>query len=109
MQFERVTVFYNEQKPQNKPLAEQVAAWLTDHERTTAVITSLDDLADTSLLVCMGGDGALLACAREAARIVSLFWALTAAHSGFWPRAKKTNLNPRFAIYLTTNSFCNAA
>ncbi len=66
MQFERITIFYNEQKPQNKPLAEDVATWLTDHERTTAVITSLDDLADTSLLVCMGGDGALLACAREA-------------------------------------------
>ncbi len=67
MQFERVTIFYNEQKPQNRPLAEDVAAWLTAHERTAAVVTSLDDLSDTSLLICMGGDGALLACAREAA------------------------------------------
>ncbi len=67
MQFERITVFYNEQKPQNKPFADDVAAWLTAHGRTAIVSTSLDDLSDISLLICMGGDGALLACAREAA------------------------------------------
>ncbi len=67
MQFERITVFYNEQKPQNKPLADEVAEWLVASGRTATVVTALDDLSDTSLLICMGGDGALLACAREAA------------------------------------------
>lgn len=67
MQFEHITVFYNEQKSQNKPLADEVAAWIRAGGRTTDVVTSLDNLADTSLLICMGGDGALLACAREAA------------------------------------------
>lgn len=67
MQFEHVTVFYNPQKPQTEQLAQQTAAWLTARERTAKVITSLDNLSDTSLLICLGGDGALLACAREAA------------------------------------------
>ena len=67
MQFERITIFYNEQKPQNKPFAQDVATWLSSGGRTATVVTSLEDLSDTNLLICMGGDGALLACAREAA------------------------------------------
>ncbi|MCQ2410278.1 MAG: NAD(+)/NADH kinase [Elusimicrobiaceae bacterium] len=69
MQFKRVLVFYNEQKTQNKPLAERVAAWLTAHGKTAHVATSFEKLPQTDLLICMGGDGVMLRCAREAAAL----------------------------------------
>ena len=97
MQFERVTVFYNEQKPQNKPLAEKAAAWLMRSGRTATVVTSLDDLTDTSLLICMGGDGALLACAREAAPRRIPLLGINCGTLGFLASCEKTDFEKTLA------------
>ncbi len=92
MQFKRVAVFYNEQKPQNKPLSEQVAAWFATHNHTAKVITALDNLSDTDLLVCMGGDGALLACAREAAPHRIPILGVNCGTLGFLASCEKTEI-----------------
>lgn len=90
MQVERVLIFYNEQKPQNKPLADNVAAWLSAHGKTARVVTSFEDLSATDLLICMGGDGAMLRCARETAPLHLPLLGINCGTLGFLAACEKT-------------------
>ncbi len=65
MSFSRITVFYNAQKPQNRQPAQQAATWLNEHGVTAHTTTDFNNIPQTDLLICMGGDGTMLRCARE--------------------------------------------
>ena len=90
MQFKQVAVFYNEQKPQNAPLASEVAAWFTAHGVQTRVVTSFENLSAADLLICMGGDGAMLRCAREAAPYNIPILGINCGTLGFLAACEKT-------------------
>lgn len=90
MQFERVLVFYNAQKPQNKPLAERVVAWLNARGKTARVVTAFDELPTAHLLICMGGDGAMLRCARETAPLAVPLLGINCGTLGFLAACEKT-------------------
>lgn len=108
MQFKRVLVFYNEQKPQNKPLADSVATWLNARGKTACVTTSFDDLSATDLLICMGGDGAMLRCARETAPLGIPLLGINCGTLGFLAACEKTEfeetLTDLFAGKLTAQA-----
>ena len=67
MSFSHATVFYNAQKAQNQQPAEQAAAWLSKHGVAAQTTTDFENLSQTDILICMGGDGTMLRCARECA------------------------------------------
>ena len=91
MQFKYVAVFYNEQKTQNKPFAQDVCAWLQEHHVQARVITSFENLSQTDLLICMGGDGAMLRCAREAAPFNIPLLGINCGTLGFLAACEKTD------------------
>ena len=90
MQVSQAAVFYNKQKPQNRPLAQEVAAWLTAHRVAARVVTSFEDISNTDLLICMGGDGAMLRCAREAAPLNIPILGINCGTLGFLAACERT-------------------
>lgn len=68
MKFHKAVIFFNENKPNAKILAGEAQAVLEARGLPAETVASLDGLDKTAdLLVCMGGDGAMLRCARAAA------------------------------------------
>ena len=91
MSFTHVAVFYNQQKPHNQPVAQQAAAWLAAHHVETEVVTSFENLAHTDLLICLGGDGAMLRCARETAALQIPILGVNCGTLGFLAACEKTD------------------
>ncbi|MBR4592100.1 MAG: NAD(+)/NADH kinase [Elusimicrobiaceae bacterium] len=94
MTFKHIAVFYNEQKPQNRPLAQQTAAWLNERGLTAHVVTSLENLAQTDLLICMGGDGTILHSARAAAPIHIPVLGINCGNLGFLAACEQDSFSP---------------
>ena len=103
MQFERITVFYNEKKPQNRPWAEKAAAWLTAHGIAAQIITSFENLTATQLLICMGGDGTILRGARAAAPLDVPILGINCGTLGFLTAGEKDNLTDLLTDLLAGN------
>lgn len=97
MMFSKAAVFYNEQKTKNKTFAQQAADWLTAHHIAAQVITSFENLSGTDLLVCMGGDGALLRCAREAAPLRIPIVGINCGTLGFLASCEQTDMDTSLA------------
>lgn len=91
MNFEKAAVFYNKLRPQNRLLAEEVCAWLAQHDVQARIITALDKLSRTDLLICMGGDGAMLRCARRAAPLNVPVLGINCGTLGFLAACEKEN------------------
>ena len=89
MNFSRILVFYNDQKPLNAALAQEVATWLSAQKITVRVSTNFENLAQNDMLICMGGDGALLRCAREAAALQVPILGINCGTLGFLAAAEK--------------------
>ena len=94
MNFSRILVFYNDQKPLNAPLAQEVAAWLTARKTNAWVSTDFEQLAQADLLICMGGDGAMLRCAREAAPLQVPILGINCGTLGFLAACEKSDFEP---------------
>ena len=92
MNFSKITVFYNEQKPQNGPLAIEVAARLAARGLSAQIITSFEKLPCSDLLICLGGDGAILSCAREAAPLNIPILGINCGTLGFLASCEKTEI-----------------
>lgn len=89
MNFSRILVYYNDQKPLNASLAQEVAAWLSAQKVVAHISTSFENLAQNDLLVCMGGDGAMLRCAREAAALQVPILGINCGTLGFLAACEK--------------------
>ena len=103
MQFKQVSVFYNKQKPQNAPLASEVAAWLTAHGMQARVVTSFENLSASDLLICMGGDGVMLRCAREAAPLHIPILGINCGTLGFLAACEKDEFENTLTDLLAGN------
>ena len=100
MNFSNIAVFYNEQKTPNKPLAQEMCAWLQSRHVQAQVITSFENLPKTDLLICMGGDGAMLRCAREAAPFNIPLLGINCGTLGFLAACEKTDFKEALAELL---------
>ena len=92
MQFARIAVFYNPNKPENAPLAERVCAFLRAQGAAADVLTDLTPLGAYNLLISMGGDGTILHCARTAAPVQVPIFGINCGTLGFLAAAEKNNL-----------------
>ena len=92
MTFSRIAIFYNAHKPQNYLLAEQACTWLRNKNVQTELITSLDNLEQKDLLICMGGDGTILHCARDTAKYNLPIFGVNCGTLGFLAACEKTDL-----------------
>lgn len=92
MQFSRVAVFYNEQKPQNYPVAKQVVTALCARNTQATLLNSLENLAGFDLLISLGGDGTMLRCARACAALHIPVFGVNCGTLGFLAAAEKEEL-----------------
>ena len=104
MTFSRAAVFYNVHKPQNYLLAEQACAWLRDKNVEAELITSLENLKQTDVLICMGGDGTILRCARAAAKHNVPIFGVNCGTLGFLAACEKADLTAALNALLKGNS-----
>ena len=91
MKISQAIVFYNEQKPQSKPFANEVCDWLGAHQIKARAITSFDNLSGIDLLICTGGDGAMLRCAREAVHFHIPILGINCGSLGFLAACEQTD------------------
>ena len=103
MNFSRILVFYNDQKPLNAPLAKEVAAWLSAQKIAVRVSTDFENLDQNDLLICMGGDGTLLRCAREAAALQVPILGINCGTLGFLATCEKEDFKQVLADILKGN------
>lgn len=92
MQFTRVAVFYNENKPQNRPLAQQVVDFLCKKNLQPTLVTNPEELAKADLVISMGGDGTMLRCARVCAPKQIALFGINCGTLGFLAAAEKEEL-----------------
>jgi len=84
MKFHKAVIFFNENKPNAKILAGEAQAVLEARGLPAGTAASLDGLDKTAdLLVCMGGDGAMLRCARAAAPLGMAVFGINCGTLGF--------------------------
>lgn len=84
MEFKNAVVFFNENKPVVRTLAEETLALLADRGVRARAISTLENLdKSTDLLVCMGGDGTMLRCARAAAPLNTAVFGINCGTLGF--------------------------
>lgn len=107
MKFKNAAVFFNENKPDASKLARETASFLTKNglpARLTANLDALDASAD--LLVCLGGDGTMLRCARAAAPLNMAVFGVNCGTLGFLAACEITDVKNRLQQLL--NGECEA-
>lgn len=92
MQFKRIAVFYNQNKPQNRPLAQQAVDILRKKQVEALLLHSLDELDHIDLVISMGGDGTILRCARECSVKNIPIFGINCGTLGFLAAAEKEEL-----------------
>ena len=90
--FNRVGVFYNQLKEQVAPLAKEVVSLLHTQHVQAAVLTTLDNLENTDLVISMGGDGTMLRCARACAPKNIPVFGINCGTLGFLASAEKAQI-----------------
>lgn len=105
MNYTRIAVFYNLNKASVRPLAEQAGDFLRQQGVEVCLITSLEALANTlpDVLVCMGGDGAMLACARAAAPLNIPVFGVNCGTLGFLAACEPMELHKALTQLLDGN------
>lgn len=84
MRFKNAAVFFNENKPHIRTLAQEACSFLGDRGICARTVTELDGLNHSfDLLICMGGDGAMLRCARAAAPLGTAVFGVNCGSLGF--------------------------
>lgn len=84
MNFRNAVVFFNENKPNVRALAQEACAFLTARGLPARAITTLEGLDESAdLLICMGGDGTMLRCARAAAPLNMAVFGVNCGTLGF--------------------------
>lgn len=84
MKFQNAVIFFNENKPNVRALAQEACTFLQDRGLPARAITALDGLdASADLLICMGGDGTMLRCARAAAPLNMAVFGVNCGTLGF--------------------------
>ena len=84
-----IGILYHPHKPISLPLAQEIQAWLVTHGREAWVQSSWDEvavaqrIADTDLLITLGGDGSLLRAARLAVAHRALLFGVNLGRLGF--------------------------
>jgi NAD+ kinase len=84
-----IGILHHPHKPISIPLAKEIEAWLTTRGRQVWLASSWDEsniaefIADTDLLITLGGDGSLLRAARHAANDRALLFGLNLGRVGF--------------------------
>lgn len=107
MSFNRIGVFYNQQKTELSALAQEAVAFLQARHPQTYLLDTLDNLEGIDLLISMGGDGTILRCARAcASKNISIFGIncgtlgfLAAAEKEEIPHAFDTLLNGEYTLH----------
>ena len=105
MNYTRIAVFYNLNKASVRPLAEQAGDFLRQQGVEVCLITSLEALANTlpNVLICMGGDGAMLACARAAAPLNIPVFGVNCGTLGFLAACEPMELHKALTQLLDGN------
>lgn len=84
MKFNNAAVFFNKNKPNVCTLAQEACSFLRERGICARTVTALDGLDQTlDLLICMGGDGAMLRCARAAAPLGTAVFGVNCGTLGF--------------------------
>jgi len=84
-----IGILHHPHKPVSIPLAQEIDAWLTARGRKVWQASSWDEevvqqsMADTDLLITLGGDGSLLRAARLAADYQALIFGVNLGRVGF--------------------------
>ena len=86
-----LAIFFNEQKPLARALANEVNAFLQENGLETQFLTSLETLSEQkiNLLICLGGDGTMLRCARAAAPLGLPVFGINCGTLGFLASCEK--------------------
>ena len=98
--FNRVGVFYNELKTLAAPLAQQTVDFLRTQNRAATLLTSLENLPDLDVLICLGGDGTILRCARACAPKNIPVFGLNCGTLGFLAAAEKEEISHALSALL---------
>ncbi len=95
-------VFFNEQKPLARSLAQEVVAFLQGNGLETKILTSLETLADQkiNLLICLGGDGTMLRCARAAAPLGLPVFGINCGTLGFLASCEREDFKKHLQLVL---------
>ena len=104
MTFSKAAVFYNDSKPQLAPVAKEVCRALQRQQIAADLCPDLHRLPKTDLLVCLGGDGTLLRCARAAAPLDIPILGINCGTLGFLSTCEKEDVESTFAA-LADGSF----
>lgn len=84
-----IGILYHPHKPISRPLANELQGWLTVRGRKVWLASSWDEptvqesIADTDLIITLGGDGSLLRAARLAAPHRALLFGVNLGRVGF--------------------------
>lgn len=98
MNFRNAVVFFNENKPNVRALAQEACAFLTARGLPARAITTLEGLDNSAdLLICMGGDGTMLRCARAAAPLNMAVFGINCGTLGFLAACETSDFKERLA------------
>jgi len=91
--FKNIAVYYNKEKPQNRPPAQAAAEFLCAEGANAAVYDDCGTLTaeNTDLLITVGGDGTVLMAGRAAAGKKIKLFGLNAGNLGFLTGADVSN------------------
>lgn len=91
MNSNRFAIFFNEQKPLARVLAQEVGSFLQKRGLETVFLTSLETLSAQAfrLLICLGGDGTMLRSARTAAPLGLPVFGINCGTLGFLASCEK--------------------
>lgn len=89
MTFSKAAVFYNDSKPQLASLAQEVCDVLKRQGLAADLCDDLPRLQPADMLICLGGDGTLLRCARAAAPLQIPILGINCGTLGFLSTCEK--------------------
>ena len=100
MTFSKAAVFYNDSKPQLTLLAQKVCDILKRQGLAASVCADLRQLQPADMLVCLGGDGTLLRCARAAAPLNIPILGINCGTLGFLSTCEKEDFEETLSLVL---------
>lgn len=108
MKFQNAVIFFNENKPNVRALAQEACTFLQDRGLPARAITALDGLdASADLLICMGGDGTMLRCARAAAPLNMAVFGVNCGTLGFLAACEISDFKERLEQLLRDECAAN--
>lgn len=110
MHFSNAAVFFNDSKPHLAPLAQEVCGLLKHQGVAADLCKDLRQLQPTDMLVCLGGDGTLLRCARITAPLQIPILGVNCGTLGFLSTCEKADLKSTLSQVLNgTFKLCDRA